>query len=58
MTNEELKKRKRKNKQTADESCKGCVYAYKGTTTGEIYCDNALTRPPQSFCYVEDINEI
>ena len=48
----------KKNKQTADESCKGCVYAYKGTTTGEIYCDNALIRPPQSFCYVEDINEI
>lgn len=48
----------KKNKQTADESCKGCVYAYKGTTTGKIYCDNALIRPPQSFCYVEDINEI
>ena len=48
----------KKNKQTADESCKGCVYAYKGTTTGEIYCDNALIRPPQSFCYVESINEI
>lgn len=44
----------KKNKQTADESCKGCVYAYKGTTTGEIYCDNALIRPPQSFCYVEE----
>ena len=48
----------KKNKQTADENCKGCSYAYKGVTTGEIYCDNALTRPPQSFCYVEDINEI
>ena len=44
----------KKNKQTADESCKGCVYAYKGTTTGEIYCDNALTRPPMSWCYVEE----
>lgn len=44
----------KKNKQTADESCKGCAYAYKGTTSGEIYCDNALIRPPQSFCYVEE----
>ena len=44
----------KKNKQTADEGCKGCAYAYKGTTTGEIYCDNALIRPPQSFCYVEE----
>lgn len=44
----------KKNKQTADESCKGCAYAYKGVTTGKIYCDNALTRPPQSWCYVED----
>lgn len=44
----------KKNKQTADESCKGCVYAYKGTTTGEIYCDNALNRPPMSWCYVEE----
>ena len=44
----------KKNKQTADENCKGCSYAYKGVTTGEIYCDNALTRPPQSFCYVEE----
>ena len=48
----------KKNKQTADENCKGCSYAYKGVTTGEIYCDNALIRPPQSWCYVEDINEI
>lgn len=48
----------KKNKQTADENCKGCAYAYKGVTTGKIYCDNVLTRPPQSFCYVEDINEI
>lgn len=44
----------KKNKQTADEGCKGCVYAYKGTTTGEIYCDNALNRPPMSWCYVEE----
>ena len=44
----------KKNKQTADENCKGCSYAYKGVTTGEIYCDNALIRPPQSFCYVEE----
>lgn len=44
----------KKNKQTADENCKGCVYAYKGTTTGEIYCDNALNRPPLSWCYVEE----
>ena len=43
----------KRNKQTADENCKGCSYAYKGVTTGEIYCDNALTRPPQSWCYVE-----
>ena len=45
----------KKNKQTADEGCKGCVYAYKGTTTGEIYCDNALNRPPMSWCYVEKL---
>ena len=44
----------KKNKQTADENCKGCSYAYKGVTTGEIYCDNALIRPPQSWCYVEE----
>lgn len=44
----------KKNKQTADENCKGCAYAYKGVTTGKIYCDNALTRPPQSWCYVEE----
>ena len=44
----------KKNKQTAGENCKGCAYAYKGVTTGKIYCDNALTRPPQSFCYVEE----
>lgn len=45
----------KKDKQTADENCKGCSYAYKGVTTGEIYCDNALTRPPLSWCYVEGI---
>lgn len=44
----------KKNKQTAGENCKGCAYAYKGVTTGKIYCDNALTRPPQSWCYIED----
>lgn len=38
---------------TADESCKGCSYAFKGVSTGEIICDNAITRPPQSFCYIE-----
>lgn len=45
----------KKNKQTADENCKGCAYAYKGVTTGKIYCDNALTRPPQSWMYVEKL---
>ena len=44
----------KKNKQTADENCKGCPYAYDGVTTGELYCDNALTRPPMSWCYVEE----
>ena len=43
----------RKGKETADESCKGCSYAFKGVSTGEIICDNAITRPPQSFCYIE-----
>lgn len=43
----------RKGKETADESCKGCLYAFKGVSTGEIICDNAITRPPQSFCYIE-----
>lgn len=44
----------KKNRQTADENCKGCPYAYAGVTTGELYCDNALTRPPMSWCYVEE----
>ena len=43
----------RKGKETADESCKGCSYAFKGVSTGEIICDNAINRPPQSFCYIE-----
>ena len=46
----------RKGKETADESCKGCSYAFKGVATGVITCDNAITRPPQSFCYV-DVDE-
>lgn len=46
----------RKGKETADESCKGCPYAFKGAVTGEIICDNVITRPPQSFCYI-DVDE-
>lgn len=46
----------RKGKETADESCKGCSYAFKGVATSVITCDNAITRPPQSFCCV-DVDE-
>lgn len=37
------------------EECKGCTYIFKGTSTGELMCDRALMRPPQSWCYVEEL---
>lgn len=39
------------------EECKGCRYAFKGTTSGEIYCDRTVLRPFQSWGYVEESNE-
>lgn len=38
-------------------NCKGCRYAFKGITSGKVYCDRVLIRPPQSWCYVEESEE-
>ena len=45
----------KKEKEEADEDCKGCSYVFKGTTTGEIYCDRVILRPPQSWQFVEEL---
>lgn len=38
----------------ASAECKGCRYAFKGMSSGEIYCDRAVLTAPQSWCYVEE----
>lgn len=35
--------------------CVGCKYARLWTGTKEIYCDRWVTRAPQSWCYVEEL---
>ena len=35
--------------------CGICDYAVHGTDGDLIDCDTSLTRPPQSWCYVEDL---
>lgn len=45
------------NKSKPDESCKGCPYIFKGMTSGKLTCDRALTRAPQSWQYVEEIED-
>lgn len=45
----------KKETEDADEDCKGCSYVFKGTTTGEIYCDRVILRPPQSWQFVEEL---
>lgn len=37
--------------------CMGCKYACRWAGTMEIYCDRWVTRPPQSWCYVEDLED-
>ena len=46
-----------KNKQdfNADSNCRGCRYAFKGTTSGEVYCDRTVLTAPQSWFYVGDL---
>ena len=41
----------------ASEQCKGCKYAFKGTISGEIYCDRTILTAPQSWCYCEELDE-
>ena len=38
--------------------CVGCKYARLWTGTKEIYCDRWVTRAPQSWCYVEELEEL
>lgn len=45
------------NKSKPDESCKGCPYIFKGMTSGKLTCDRALTRAPQSWRYVEEVEQ-
>lgn len=47
----------KRHKTKPDESCKGCPYIFKGMTSGKLTCDRALTRAPQSWQYVEEIEE-
>lgn len=47
----------KQHKTKPDESCKGCPYIFKGVTSGKLTCDRALTRAPQSWQYVEEIEE-
>lgn len=35
--------------------CVGCKYARLWVGTKEIYCDRWVNRPPQSWCYVEEL---
>lgn len=35
--------------------CKGCRYAYQGTSTKEVYCDRTVLTAPQSWFYVRDL---
>ena len=37
--------------------CVGCKYARLWTGTREIYCNRWVTRPPQSWAYVEELEE-
>lgn len=37
--------------------CVGCKYARLWTGTREIYCNRWVTRPPQSWTYVEELEE-
>lgn len=37
--------------------CMDCKYACRWAGTMEIYCDRWVTRPPQSWCYVEELEE-
>lgn len=37
--------------------CVGCKYARLWTGTREIYCDRWVTRAPQSWCYVEELED-
>lgn len=44
------------NPSANDGSCYGCRYAVGlSHETGGVICENVLTRPPQSWCYVEEI---
>ena len=38
--------------------CVGCKYARLWTRTKEIYCDRWVTRAPQSWRYVEELEEL
>lgn len=37
--------------------CVGCKYARLWTGTREIYCDRWVIRAPQSWCYVEELED-
>lgn len=45
----------KKERKAASELCKGCKYCFKGTTSGDIYCDRTVLTAPQSWCYVEEL---
>lgn len=39
-----------------EDSCYFCDYAVHGMDGDLIDCDTSLTRPPQSWCYVEEVS--
>lgn len=47
------------NPSVNDGSCYGCRYAAGlSHETGGVICENVLTRPPQSWCYVEELEDL
>lgn len=47
------------NPSVNDGSCYGCRYAVGlSHETGGVICENVLTRPPQSWCYVEGLEDL
>lgn len=57
MNNQELKPCPHRGEKERDCPCSEYGWNFD-EEKGKVYCVRRLTRPPQNWCYVEDVGEI